>query len=105
MNTYEWAKAIVDYRINEDNLTDVIYTAHWRLTATSVTGVSAQTYGAQEIPAPTDGSAFIPLADITNDIVIGWLEALLDVPAIKLGLDAQIELIEHPVTGSTIIEN
>lgn len=32
--------------------------------------------------------------------MVGWLEALLDVPAMQESLNAQIELLKNPVTAT-----
>ena len=44
-----------------------------------------------------DPDNFIPYADLTKDDVVAWLEAGLDVEAMKESLDNQIELQINPV--------
>jgi hypothetical protein len=44
-----------------------------------------------------DPDNFIPYADLTKEDVVAWLEAGLDVEAIKSNLDNQIELQINPV--------
>jgi hypothetical protein len=44
-----------------------------------------------------DPGNFIPYADLTKDDVVAWLEAGLDVEAMKENLDNQIELEINPV--------
>ena len=44
-----------------------------------------------------DPDNFIPYADLTKDDVVEWLEAGLDVEAMKTNLDNQIELEINPV--------
>jgi hypothetical protein len=43
-----------------------------------------------------DVTNFIPYEDLTYDIVCGWLDASLDVEALDLNLDAQIENQVNP---------
>ena len=44
-----------------------------------------------------DPDNFIPYADLVKSDVVGWLEAGLDVEAMKSNLDNQIELEINPV--------
>jgi hypothetical protein len=96
MNTYTWTISALDCKVSEDNLQDVVYTVHWRYKATNEDGISAETYGAQYILPPTEED-FTPYSELTKEQVIGWLEIYLNVPAITLDLDNQIELIINPV--------
>jgi hypothetical protein len=43
-----------------------------------------------------DVANFIPYEDLTYDIVCGWLDASIDVEALDLNLDAQIENQVNP---------
>jgi hypothetical protein len=43
-----------------------------------------------------DVTNFIPYEDLTYEIVCGWLDASLDVEALDLNLDAQIENQVNP---------
>lgn len=96
MNTYTWFIAALDCKVNENNLQDVVYNVHWRYTATNENGINAQTYGAQAVSPPSE-EVFTPYDELTKEQVVGWLEASMDVPAMNLMLDNQIELIVNPV--------
>ena len=47
----------------------------------------------------TAGDPFVPYADTEafEDVVIGWLEGSLDMPAMQADIDAKIELEKNPV--------
>lgn len=81
-----------------DGLTDVVVAVNWRRNATLVDGDKtyfAEIYGqmACATPSATDFTAY---PDLTFDQVCGWLDAGLDVPALDLNLDNQIETQINP---------
>ena len=87
-----------EYPITADNLTDVVFTVHWRRQAEQIDGVNtwfAETYGAQSVPSPSPDD-FTPYAELTQAIVEGWLEASMDVAVIDASLDGQIENQKNP---------
>lgn len=96
MITYKWITDPCDCVISEDGLTDVIQTVHWRLTGTDENGVSSEIYGAQSFPPPSS-SDFIPFDQCYQSVVVGWLNSVLDVPAMELQIADAIYLINNPV--------
>ena len=56
---------------------------------------TASVYSTQSF-SKDDVSNFIPYEDLTYDIVCGWLDASMDVEALDLNLDAQIENQVNP---------
>lgn len=94
MTTYNWVINQMDTKPSEDGLTDVVVTVHWTRVATEgeITVSSYGTMGCQT-PSATDFTAY---PDLTFEQVCGWLYAGLDVEAIDLGLDQQIENIINP---------
>lgn len=96
MNTYNWIISALECKVSEDGLTNVVSTIHWRYNATNEDGITADTYGAQPVGSP-DPANFTPYENITKEQVVGWLEASLDVPALQLQLDEQINLIVNPI--------
>ena len=55
----------------------------------------ASVYGSQSF-SKDDVSDFIPYEELTYDIVCSWLDSTLDVEALDLNLDAQIENQVNP---------
>ena len=81
--TYTWA--IVDLeRYTADG---IVFTAHWSITASDGT-YSSSAYGSIGLERP-EGNV-IPYANLTPEIVIGWLQNKLDVSAIKATLQTQL---------------
>jgi hypothetical protein len=79
-------------------LTDFVVVAHWsRFAKETINEVEyiANVYSTQSF-SKDDVANFIPYEDLTYDIVCGWLDASLDVEALDLNLDAQIENQVNP---------
>ena len=94
--TYTWTISALDCRVSEEGMSDVVQTVHWRYRGTNEDGVTYETYSATAVPTPTP-DAFIPYPDLDLAIVTEWLESILDMEEIQTNIDAQIELIIHPV--------
>lgn len=95
---FEWIISACDVILNEGTMKDVITTIHWRYNATN-DGFFADMYGASAVGQPTPAD-FTDYDQVTKDQMIGWLEEVLDVPAMQDQLNAQIELLKHPVTAT-----
>jgi len=90
-NTYTWVIEAMDCVPQEDGLTDVVMTIHWRQNATDGT-YDATVYGTVGVTY-TPGSPFTPYADLTRQQVIGWTQDALGTEQcaeITANLDAQI---------------
>lgn len=96
MINFNWVTNPLDCVIDEDGLTNVVQTVHWRLTGTDENGVSSDVYGAQSFPAP-EAEGYIPFEELTQEIVVGWLESVLDVEALEKQIEDAIFLINNPV--------
>ena len=95
-NTYNWKINALDAKIHEGDNDNVIYTVHWSYIASDESGEhTASSIGTMAVEYDPDN--FIPYADLTKDDVVAWLEAGLDVEAMKSNLDNQIELEINPV--------
>lgn len=94
MINYKWVIAQLDTAPSVDNLTDVVKTVHWIYQATDA-DYSASVYGTMACATPSD-TDFTAYPDLTEDQVISWLEAGLDVDALKASLDQQIEDQKNP---------
>jgi DUF2075 family protein len=82
----------------DGDLKDFVINVHWNRNAKeTINGVEyfASVYGSQSF-SKDDVTNFIPYEDLTYDIVCGWLDASLDVEALDLNLDAQIENQVNP---------
>jgi hypothetical protein len=74
-NTYTWVIEQMDCYPEADGYTDVVFTVHWRLNGTD--GQYAGTvYGSVPV-SYTQGEPFTPYADLTQEQVVGWVQAAL----------------------------
>jgi hypothetical protein len=96
MTNYTWTFPAFDCRVNENGLQKVVTTVHWRYRGTNEDGITAETYGAQSIGEPNP-DAFTPYPEISEEQVIGWMEANLDMDAIQENITSQITLLKNPV--------
>jgi hypothetical protein len=85
--TYTWAIVNLGRRTNDGDIFTV-FTAHYTVAASDGTYTSS-TYGSIDLEPPAEDA--IPYADLTPELVIGWVQAKLDVPAIEAALQAQLD--------------
>jgi hypothetical protein len=81
--TYDWAIANLERHAADG----IVYTVHWTVAANDGTYRSSA-YGSIGLEQPK--GSVIPYANLTPEIVIGWVQNKLDVPAIKAALQAQL---------------
>ena len=93
--TYTWAIANLD-RTTVDG---IVFNVHWTLSANDGTYASSA-YGSIGLEQP-EGDV-IPYADLTPKIVIGWVQAKLDVPAIEAALQAQLDEQAAPTKAAGV---
>jgi hypothetical protein len=77
----------------------LVTTVHWRANAVE-DSYTATSYGSVGLSA---GQSLIPFADLTKEVVIGWVKSKLgteQVTAIEESLTAQIEAQKEPVSAS-----
>ena len=77
---------------------DFVLVCHWSRIAKETINdkeYTASVYSTQSF-SKDDVTNFIPYEDLTYDIVCGWLNASIDVAALDLNLDAQIENQVNP---------
>jgi hypothetical protein len=100
MNTYTWTTTNL-YTINLATESDYVVTALYNVTATDGT-YSASLDNSCQFTVDDDKPNYIPYADLTNDIVIAWVQETIGengVISITACLDGQIESqINPPVT-------
>jgi hypothetical protein len=99
--TYKWNINQMNAHIQAEGEDNVIFTVHWTYSGSEE--VSGQQYQASQIGAQSftyvAGEPFVPYADTEafENVVIGWLEGVLDVPAMAASIEAQIAKQITPV--------
>ena len=98
---YKWDIPQMNAHIESEGEDNVIYTVHYRYTGSEESG--GKTYSSTNIGTQgytyVAGEPFVPYADTEafEDVVIGWLEDSLDVPAMQASIAAAIALEITPV--------
>ena len=99
--TYKWTINQMNAHIESEGEQNVIFTVHWTYSGSEE--VSGKMYQASQIGAQSftyvKGEPFIPYADTEafEQVVIGWLEGVLDVPGMAASIEAQIQKQITPV--------
>lgn len=79
----------------EDGLVNVISIIHCEKTAVSEDGFNARWYGMVSVKAPHP-ALFIPYEEVTEEVVISWVEDSLTTANVDANLEQQIEGLRNP---------
>lgn len=89
----------MECKVEVEGLSDVVTTIHWEYNATKDIDEKtyfAESYGVTPVPMPS-GNNFTPYEELTKEQVTGWIEDILDITAMQLALEANIELQINPI--------
>jgi len=78
-----------------------VIVAHWRVTDSETVGddtFSASAYGTCSFTPDASASDFVPYADLTESVVLGWVWDSMDKDAVEASLTANIAEQKNPVT-------
>ena len=101
--TYSWKINALDTYPTKDSLADVVYGVHYSYIATSDqkdsndNPYSTDFIGVVQIGDP-DSKNFTAFADLKESTVIGWIESVLDVAAMKSSIDTALADVITPPT-------
>jgi hypothetical protein len=93
--TYKWNIYALDAHVSHEGKSDVIYTIHYGLNG-SEGDHSDNMIGTHSVDFDKDN--FTEYADLKESDIIGWLEAGLDVDALKAAIKKDIDLKKNPVS-------
>ena len=96
MTTFNWQVVQMD-RLTSDGF---VVTVHYNVSATEDI-YSASTYGTIGY-TQEPGESYIPYADLTQDIVVGWVQTSLGKDTVEASLQSQIELQKNPVQAAGV---
>jgi YbbR domain-containing protein len=89
MTTFNWQVVQTNYNTSDKFITTVHYTVN------AVDGENtASTYGTVGY---TQEGSFTPFADLTQAVVVGWVQESLGKDTVEASLTAQIEAQKNPV--------
>lgn len=93
--TYTWKINAVDCEVSKNDMANVVYGVHWSLFAQDEEGRMASIIGMQSVGDP-DPENFTPFDELTEEMVVGWIEGAMDINMLKENLTRQIEEIATP---------
>ncbi len=98
---YKWKINQMNAHIQAEGESNVIFNVHWTYTGSEESGGETYTdsvIGSEQFTY-TAGNPFVPYenTEAFENVVIGWLEAALDMDSIKAGIDANIQKQITPV--------
>ena len=104
-NTFSWNFEALDVKLGPDahDHTDVVYTVHWRYTATDGEDPPHTAVAIGRVNVTwEEGDQWIAYGDLVEADVVGWVESSLgdELASMKSQLDAQIEEEVNPTEGS-----
>jgi hypothetical protein len=96
MTTFNWQVVQMD-RLTSDNF---VVTCHYTVTATDG-DYTASTYGTTSY-TQEQGETYIPYADLTEAICVGWVQTSIEKDTTEASLQSQIDLLKNPVQESGV---
>ena len=102
----QWNVNTVDVHPHEEGHDDVIYNVHWSVSKEDG-DYSARSYGTQSLDT-SDLSNFTSFADVTSDMVKGWVIDAMgeeEVANLEANLDSQIESQKNPSSVTKTLES
>ena len=94
MTTFNWQVVQLD-RLTSDGF---VVTVHYNVSATDDT-YQASTYGTTNY-TQTPGETYIPYEDLTQAVVVGWVQEALGKDTVEASLQGQIDALKNPVQES-----
>jgi hypothetical protein len=88
MNTYSWRINAVDCYTSKDGLEKVAYNIHWSYFLTDGEHTVSM-IGVQSVGEP-NAENFVAFEELTEETVIGWIEAAMDVEQMQENLANQL---------------
>jgi hypothetical protein len=95
MITYTWDINKIYAKPLSNGLINVIHSIDWSYTGIDENNNTASIQVPITLPEPSDEN-FIPYDDITEEMVISWLESILNVEDLQQGIIDKIENIKNP---------
>jgi hypothetical protein len=85
----------------ERNTDDGVVVAHWRVNKAQGENV-ASSYGSVSFTPDPSAEGYVAYTDLTEEIVIGWVQAAINTEAIEALLDADLAELATPsiITGT-----
>jgi len=96
MTTFNWQVVQMD-RLTSDSF---VVTCHYTVNAVD-DNYTSSTYGTTSY-TQVEGETYIPYADLTEAICVGWVQTSLGKDTVEASLQAQIDALKNPVQESGV---
>ena len=100
--TNTWSIGQLEYNNDSDN---GVVIAHWRCTGTETVGegddaitYSASSYSTESFTPDASAEGYVAYADLTESIVVGWVQEAVGQDTVEAGIATQIEAQKNPAT-------
>ena len=93
MTTFTWNIA----QLERETTDGYVYTAHWTVNATEIVEdktYTASSYGSIGLERPEED--LIPFEDLTEELIVSWVQEKLDVETHETSLQSQIDEQKTP---------
>ena len=100
-----WTIATLERDLQPADMDGAVVVAHWRATDSETVGedtYSASSYGTVGFTPDPTAPGYVPYADLTEEIVLGWVLESVDKEATEAALAAKIEAEKNPVTADGV---
>lgn len=109
MTTFNWTIQTLEYDLQPSDMDGAVIVAHWRVNAEETTGegddavtYTASAYGTCGFNPDPSAEGYVPYADLTQEIVLGWVYDSVDKDATEASLQSNIDLQVNPVTAAGV---
>ena len=99
MTNIKWSISTLE----SDSNTGGVITSHWRASDSEVVGTgddavthSGSSYGTASFTPDADAEGYVPYADLTEEAVVGWVQAHVDGESIEASIASQIAESKAP---------
>jgi hypothetical protein len=100
-----WTIATLERDLQPADMDGAVVVAHWRANASENVGeetFSASAYGTVGFTPDPTTPGYVPYADLTEEMVLGWVWETVDQEATEASLAAKIEAEKNPVTADGV---
>lgn len=88
--TYKWSLGPLECIPSENGLANVVKTVRWRYTGDDGNNHISSTCGSVVLESPNPNT-YIQYADLTQDVVVGWITPILNVESLSTMITLDIE--------------
>jgi hypothetical protein len=93
--TFTWIISAVEVELSNNGLSQIVNKVHWRYKATGSDGLTAEVFNVAVLDTPNTAT-FIPYANLTSNVIIGWVTSTANVENLQTSLETTLQNIRNP---------